>query len=47
MGISQVLSFTQEDSDTLDAIVADGGTVICRALPTDKLRTWADLKKHF
>jgi PTS system mannose-specific IIB component len=47
MGISQVLSFTKEDADTLDAIEADGGKIICQALPTDKLRTWSDLKKLF
>lgn len=47
MGISQVLSFTQEDVDALDAVEADGGKIICQALPTDKLRTWSDIKKHF
>jgi mannose/fructose/N-acetylgalactosamine-specific phosphotransferase system component IIB len=47
MGISQVLSFTQADADTLDAIEADGGKIICQALPSDKLRTWSDLKKQF
>lgn len=47
MGISQVLSFTKEDADALNAIEADGGKIICQALPTDKLRTWSDLKKQF
>jgi len=47
MGISQVLSFTQEDMDTLNEIEAAGGNIICQALPRDKIRTWAELKKQF
>lgn len=47
MGISQVLSFTQEDVDALNAVETDGGKVICQALPTDKVKTWTDLKKQF
>ena len=47
MGISQVLSFTQEDVDALNAVEADGGKVICQALPTDKLKSWSDVKGQF
>lgn len=47
IGISQVLSFTQADYDALEAVAADGGKIICQALPRDKERTWADLKAHF
>lgn len=47
MGISQVLSFTQEDVDSLNTLEADGIYILCKALPTDKLRTWDDLKKKF
>jgi mannose/fructose/N-acetylgalactosamine-specific phosphotransferase system component IIB len=47
IGISHVFSFTQEDVDALDALEADGGKVICQALPSDKLKTWSDLKKQF
>lgn len=47
IGISQVLSFTQEDYDALEAVAADGGKVICQALPRDRERTWADLKAQF
>lgn len=47
IGISQVLSFTQADYDALEAVAADGGKVICQALPQDKERSWSDLKKQF
>ena len=47
LGISQVLSFTQEDADALDAVEADGGKVICQALPSDRMKTWAEIKKQF
>lgn len=47
LGVSQVLSFTQEDYDALEHIEADGVKIICQALPRDKERTWADLKSAF
>ncbi|MEG2120188.1 MAG: PTS sugar transporter subunit IIB, partial [Pseudoflavonifractor sp.] len=47
IGISQVLSFTQADYDALEHVSADGGNIICQALPSDKVKTWAELKKHF
>lgn len=47
IGISQVLSFTQEDVDVLDTLSEDGVKIICQALPRDKERTWGNLKNTF
>lgn len=47
IGVSQVLSFTQADYDALEAVQAAGISIICQALPQDKLKTWNDLKAAF
>lgn len=47
IGVGAMLSFTQADIDALDAEAADGVTVICQMLPTEKCRSWNDLKKAF
>ncbi|MDK2813996.1 MAG: hypothetical protein PWQ08_1251 [Clostridiales bacterium] len=47
VGVGGVLSFSQADIDALDAEQADGVTVICQMLPTEKCRSWDELKKAF
>lgn len=46
-GVGQVFSFTEEDVNTLNALEADGITIVCQQLPTEKKRTWSDLKNAF
>ena len=47
IGVGAMLSFTKEDIDALDAQQAAGVPVICQMLPTEKCRSWAELKKAF
>ncbi|MEG0853570.1 MAG: PTS sugar transporter subunit IIB [Angelakisella sp.] len=47
IGVGQILSFTQEDFDTIEALESDGIEVMCQPLPTEKKRTWSDLKSSF
>lgn len=46
-GVGQVLSLTEADMDTLNAIEKDGGRIICQLVPTEKMKTWAELKNAF
>ncbi|MGM9972724.1 MAG: PTS system mannose/fructose/N-acetylgalactosamine-transporter subunit IIB [Clostridiaceae bacterium] len=47
IGISQVLSFTEEDKIAFDRLSEVGIKIICQALPQDKKRTWEELKAEF
>ena len=40
------LCLNQADIDTLDALESDGLNIICQLLPTEKKRTWQELKKN-
>lgn len=43
-GVGQLLSFTQEDVDTLNRFNNFGTEVIIQQLPTDKITTWNNIK---
>lgn len=43
-GSGRTLSLTQDDLDTLDAAIADGGCVISQLLPSEKRYEYSELK---
>lgn len=45
-GAGRYLCLNQADIDTLDALESDGLNIICQLLPTEKKRTWQELKKN-
>ncbi len=47
IGIGQVVSLTQADMDTLEALASDGIEIFTQILPTEKKKTWSELKKLF
>lgn len=44
-GAGRYLCLNQADVDTLEALEADGHDIICQLLPSEKKRTWPELKK--
>lgn len=46
IGVGQVLSFSQEDVDTLDALEKRGLKVITQQMPNDKEVGWSQLKQN-
>lgn len=43
-GAGRYLCLNQADVDTLTAMEEDGHEIICQLLPSEKLRTWKDIK---
>lgn len=47
IGVGQILSFTQQDFDVIEQLSTDGIDIMCQPLPTEKKRSWKDLKSSF